>query len=245
MIKADWNIFKAKFTDNPQKNFEWLCYSLFCREFQKGTGIFRYKNQSAIENNTIKEGEEIIGWQSKFYSDSLAKTTCRADVIDALKKAKRDYPNITKFIFYTNQEWGQNKGKEPQGKKDIENKANELGIEFIWNLASYFESPFVSTDNEIIAKHFFSLDKSIFDLIKNQQAHSENILNEIQTAIAFNDQNIKIDRSGDLEKIKISQEKVLILSGVGGVGKTALIKDFYEKTKGKTPFYLFKATEFD
>jgi hypothetical protein len=245
MIKADWNIFKAKFTDNPQKNFEWLCYSLFCREFKKDKGIFRYKNQSAIENNPIKEGEETIGWQAKFYSDSLAKTTCKTDVIDALEKAKRDYPNITKFIFYTNQEWGQNKGKEPKGKKDIEKKASDLGIELIWNVASYFESPFVSTNNEIIAKHFFSLDKSIFDLIKNQQAHSENILNEIQTAIVFNNQNIKINRSGDLEKIKISQEKVLILSGVGGVGKTALIKDFYEKTKGKTPLYLFKATEFE
>lgn len=245
MIKPNWKIFEAKFSENPQSNFEWFCYLLFCREYKKDTGIFRYINQSAIENNPIKEGKETIGWQAKFYSDSLSKTKCKTGAIESLEKAKRDYPNITKFIFYTNQEWGQNKGKEPQGKKDIEKKADELGIEFIWNVASYFESPFVSTDNEIIAKHFFSLDKSIFDLIKNQQAHSENILNEIQTAIAFNNQNIKIDRNVDLEKIKISQEKVLILSGVGGVGKTALIKDFYEKTKGKTPFYLFKATEFE
>lgn len=28
MIKSDWNIFKAKFNENPQSNFEWLCYLL-------------------------------------------------------------------------------------------------------------------------------------------------------------------------------------------------------------------------
>jgi len=245
MIKPNWDIFKVKFSENPQSNFEWFCYLLFCREFKKGTGIFRYKNQSAIENNPIKEGKEIIGWQAKFYGDSLSKTTCKTDVIGALEKAKRDYPGITKFVFYTNQEWGQNKGKEPQGKKDIEKKANDLGIEFIWNLPSYFESPFVSIDNEIISKHFFSLDKSIFDLIKSQQEHSENIFNEIQTIITFNNQSIKIDRGVYSEKIKNSPEKVLILSGVGGVGKTALIKDFYEEIKAKTPLYLFKATEFE
>lgn len=245
MIKPNWKIFEAKFSENPQSNFEWFCYLLFCREYKKDTGIFRYKNQSAIENNPIEDGEEVIGWQAKFYGDSLSKTTCKTDVIGALEKAKRDYPNISKFVFYTNQEWGQNKGKQPQGKTDVEKKANELGIKLVWNVASYFESPFVSVDSEIIAKHFFNTDKSIFDLIKNQQAHSENILNEIQTSITFNNQSIKIDRNDDLAKIRISQEKVLILSGVGGVGKTAVIKDFYEGTKDNIPFYLFKATEFE
>ncbi len=245
VIKSDWNKFKAKFSGNPQKNFEWLCYSLFCQEFNKKTGIFRYKNQSAIETDPIQAEGEIIGWQAKFYGASLADTTCKSDVIDALQKSKRDYKNITKFIFYTNQGWGQNKGKEPQGKKDIEGKADSLGIKFEWRVASFFESTFVSIDNEIIARHFFSLDKSIFDLIKRQQEHSENILREIQTAVTFNGQNIKIDRSVDLEKIKVSPERVMILSGVGGVGKTALIKDYYEEMKDKAPFYILKATEFE
>ncbi|MFA6353277.1 MAG: AVAST type 4 anti-phage nuclease Avs4 [Candidatus Paceibacterota bacterium] len=243
MIKPSWDIFRAKFSENPQNNFEWFCYSLFCREFNKTTGIFRYKNQSATETDPIQEKEEVIGWQAKFYSTSLSNHS--TELINILEKTKRDYANITKLILYTNEEWGQNKGKEPQGKKDIESKANTLNIKLEWRTASFFESNFVAVDNEIIAKHFFSLDKSIFDLIKNQQDHSENILNEIQTAIIFNGQNIKIDRSGDLEKIKVSTEKVLILSGVGGVGKTATIKDFYEETKGKMPFYIFKATEFE
>ncbi len=243
MIKPNWDIFKAKFSENPQSNFEWFCYSLFCREFNKTIGIFRYKNQSAIETDPVQEKGEVIGWQAKFYGTSLSNHT--TELIDVLEKARRDYANITKLILYTNEEWAQNKGKEPQGKKDVESKANEVGIKLEWRTASFFESTFVSVDNEKIAKHFFSFDKSIFDLIKNQQDHSENILNEIQTTIVFNVQNIKIDRSDNLEKIKTSLERVLILSGVGGVGKTATIKDFYEEMKDKIPFYIFKATEFE
>ena len=49
-------------------------------------------------------------------------------------------------------------------------------------------------ENEIISRHFFSLDKSIFDLIKAQKIHTEYILSEIQTCIIFRDQNIEIDR---------------------------------------------------
>lgn len=243
MIKPNWNIFKAKFSDNPQNNFEWFCYLLFCKEFSKRVGIFRYKNQPAIETNPIEKEGEIIGWQAKFYDTTLSNH--KNDLISTIEKAKTDYPSISKIILYTNQEWGQSKGQEPRGKIDIEEKAKELNIKLNWRTASFFESPFVAIENKIISQYFFSLVKSIFDLIKEQQIHSENILNEIQTCITFNDQSIEIDRSKDLEKLKKASEQVLILSGVGGVGKTALVKTLYEQLKEKTPFYIFKATEFE
>ena len=243
MIKSNWNIFKAKFNDNPQNNFEWFCYMLFCKEFKQEKGVFRFKNQSAIETNTIKYEKETIGWQAKFYDTSLSQH--KDEILETLKKAKNDYPEITKLLFYTNQEWGQSKGKKPKGLTEIEEKAKELGITLEWRCASYFESPFVSTDNEKIAKHFFTNDKSIFDLIQELKSHAENILTEIQTNIVFGKKIIEIDRSDELEKIEKTDQKVIVLSGVGGVGKTALIKNLYEEIKEETPFYLFKATEFE
>jgi hypothetical protein len=66
MIKANWDIFRKKFSENPQGNFEWLCYLLFCKEFNKPFGIFRFKNQSAIETNPIEKNNEVIGLQAKF-----------------------------------------------------------------------------------------------------------------------------------------------------------------------------------
>ncbi len=243
MIKADWNIFKMKFSENPQDNFEWFCYSLFCKEFNKPHGVFRYKNQSAVETSTIQKSKDVIGWQAKFYNTTLSNH--KTDLLNTIEGAKRNYSNITKLLFYTNQEWVQSKGKKPQGLIDVEKKAKKLGIKLEWRCASFFESEFVSIQNELIAKHFFSLDKSIFNLIDEQQKHTENILNEIQTHIDFNGKTIEIKRNDVLKKLKDESSQVLVLSGVGGVGKTALIKNLYGQLKTGVPFYIFKATEFE
>ena len=241
VIKPDWNIFKEKFSENPQNNFEWFCYILFCKEFKKHTGIFRYKNQSAIETDAVENDGEIIGWQSKFYD--MALSSKKGELIGTLFKANREYPNITKLIFYSNKEWGQYRGNEPKGKVEIEKKAKELHINLVWRLASFFESEFVSIENELISRHFFSLDKGIFDAIEKQQKHTEIILKEIQTCITFNEQSIEIDRKEIIDKINNGIEQVLILSGIGGVGKTAAIKKLYEQLKNTVPFFVFSAKE--
>ncbi|RPJ79756.1 MAG: ATP-binding protein [Alphaproteobacteria bacterium] len=241
MLKPNWDIFKAKFSENPENNFEWFCYILFCKEFNRPFGIHRYKNQSAIETDPIEVNGELVGWQAKFYETTLSKH--KNDFISMIEGAKKDYPGISKLIIYTNQEWGQNKGKDPKSKKDVEDKAKELNIELVWKPASFFESSFVTSENEIIAYHFFSLNESILDRIKEQQRHTEFVLSEIQTDITFRNQSIEIDRGKVLEQIKTSPQ-VLIVSGGGGVGKTAVIKKLYENSKNVYPIYIFKATEF-
>jgi len=243
MIKPNWNNFKAKFNENPQSNFEWFCYLLFCKEFKQDKGIFRYKNQSAIETNPVEICNEVIGWQAKFYETSLSNH--KEEISETLEKAKRDYPRITKIVFYTNQEWGQNKGQEPKGLKEIEKKVKALNIKLEWRTASFFESPFVCIENKIVAKHFFTFDKSIFDLIKEQQKHTENILKQIKTTFNFKNQVFDVNRNKVIDKLKNTESQLIILSGVAGVGKTAVIKKYYEQQKEKIPFYVFKATEFN
>jgi len=98
IIKPNWDVFKAKYSENKQDNFEWFCYLLFCREYNKPNGILRYKNQSGIETNPVESNHEIIGWQSKFYEGKLS--THKDDLIGTLEKSKRDYLNITKILFY-------------------------------------------------------------------------------------------------------------------------------------------------
>ena len=242
MIRPNWDIFKGKF-ENHQAEFEWLCYLLFCKEFGKPLGIFRYKNQSAIETNPVETGKEVIGWQAKFYDTTL--TAHEDELITTLESAKRNYSTVTKLILYTNQEWVQRKGKEPKGKKALEEKAKSLNLRIEWRTASYFESPFVSIDNEIIVRHFFTHVKSGPDFIEELQRHSENILRGIQTSIPFKGQRIEIERNSELEQIEREPEQVLIVSGGAGVGKTALIKNVYERQEEKIPFYVFKATEFE
>lgn len=246
MIKPNWHNFQAKFNDNPQKYFEWFCYLLFCQEFKTPAGIFRYKNQSGIETNPITKDSQVIGWQAKFYDTKLSGN--KSELIGMIAKSKRDYPDLTKIIFYTNQEWGQGKkGNASEIKKEVDQKAKASGIEIVWRTTGFFESPLVTIENEKIAKHFFALDKSIFDLLEEKKRHTENVLLEIQTDIDFNGKKIEIDRGELLDRLRenLNQKQILVVSGVGGVGKTAVIKKLYENVKGSIPFYVFKASEFN
>lgn len=242
MIRTDWEIFKAKFSTNPQDAFEWMCYLLFCNEFGVRTGIFRYKNQSAIETNPIKSGGINVGWQAKFYD--VALSSHKNDLLETISKAKRDYPDLNKIIFYTNSEWGQNKGKEPQGKIEVEKKAKDNNIEIEWRCCSFFESPFVVDDSSRITSYFFTRSDNLFRLLESFESHTDAILDDIETAISFGGEVVSINRSNIIHEIENSDTNALIISGEGGTGKTSLIKGLYGSKGGGDAFYVHKATEF-
>lgn len=242
MIKTDWDIFKAKFSANPQNAFEWMCYLLFCNEFSVKTGIFRYKNQSAIETNPISSNGVNVGWQAKFYDAALSGH--KNDILDTITKAKRDYPDLNKIIFYTNSEWGQNKGKEPQGKIEAEQKAKANNLEIEWRCCSFFESPFVVDDCSRITSYFFTQSDNLFGLLESFESHAGAILDDIETAITFGDEDVSINRSNIISEIEKSDTGALIISGEGGTGKTALIKELYGNKGENDAFYVHKATEF-
>ncbi|GAB3531416.1 AVAST type 4 anti-phage nuclease Avs4 [Photobacterium alginatilyticum] len=242
MIKIDWEVFKAKFSTNPQDAFEWMCYLLFCNEFRVKTGIFRYKNQSAIETNPISQDGINVGWQAKFYEVALSNH--KNDILETITKAKRDYPDLNKIIFYTNSEWGQNKGKEPKGKIEAEEKAKENNLEIEWRCCSFFESPFVVDDCSRIASYFFTQSDNLFALLSSFESHTDAILDDIETTITFGDENVSINRFNLISEIKSSNSSALIISGEGGTGKTALIKELYGDKGRNDAFYVHKATEF-
>lgn len=109
-----------------------------------------------------------------------------------------------------------------------------------------FESPFVIVENEKIAKHFFSLNESIFDLLEEKRKHTENVLYEIQTNIEFKDRSIEIDRRHCIELLheNLVQKKLSSSAEKVGLEKQQLSKKFMETEKQYTPFYVFKASEF-
>lgn len=246
MQEINWGNFTAKFNGKEQKSFEWLCYLLFCKEFKQSTGIFRYLNQAGIETDPIKINDQWIGWQAKFYTSALSNH--KDDFIKSINNAKAKHPKMGKIIFYLNQDFPQGKKQnDPQYKISIENHAQSKGIMIIWRTASFFESPFVIEENANIAQHFFSLGKGIIDCIGELSQHTETILKPIHSTITFNDSEIKIDRTPVIENIKVQlrTSSILILSGEAGVGKTAVLKDFYSQVKRTAIFYVFKATEFN
>jgi hypothetical protein len=245
VVDINWNNFKAKFDNQEQSAFERLCYLLFCQEFGKDTGIFRFKNHAGIETDPIERNGQVIGWQAKFYTTSLSDH--KQDFIDSIDSTKARHPAVTKLLFYTNQEFGQDAKKtDPKYKTAIESHANSKGLEIEWRTASYFGSPFVCEHNFAVAQHFFSLNKGILDSIADLSLYTESVLKPIRSEISFGGKTIKLDRSGVIDRLKnmASSSPVVILSGGAGVGKTAVIKDLYETAKDSVPMFVFKATQF-
>jgi len=247
MQEANWNNFKAKFNGKEQKSFQWFCYLLFCKEFNRNLGVFSYKNQWGIEAEPIEVTGKFIGFQTKFYETKIDDNI--KDIKDSISKAKGKNVKLNKILLYINQEFSESSKegkKDPAYKVEIERHAESLGVEIDWRSRSFFDSPFVCQENAIIAQHFFSLGKSVIDFLNELTQHAEAILAAINSKINFRNNEIKIDRTQNIKSLRdlLTTSSMAILSGEAGVGKTALIKDFYDSVKGKVPFYMFKAAEF-
>ncbi|HUD06245.1 MAG TPA: AVAST type 4 anti-phage nuclease Avs4 [Candidatus Saccharimonadales bacterium] len=245
MQEVNWSQFNAKFNGRQDKVFEWLCYLLFCIEYQQPLGIIRYKNQPGIETDPIKVGVDWIGWQAKFFATKLSEHV--KDFTDSIDTTKKLYPHITKLTFYTNGEFSQDKGKaQSTPKEKIEAHATSKGMSIIWKEASSFVAPSVARDNAVLIKYFFSAERSTFDLIAELNQHTESILGSIRSTITFNGE-LKIDRSDKSAELTKAIEGALpiVMSGDGGVGKTAVIKDLYDQSREEVPIFVFKASEFN
>lgn len=240
---VDWEKFKAKYSQNPQYHFEWLCYLIFCRKYNQPYGISRYANQSAIETSPIQEDVDVcIGFQAKFYDTRLSSH--KDELLSMLEKAKRDYPHLNKIYLFTNQEWAQSfhhgKAQDPIGKIEIEEKAQTLNIDLIWNTKSFFESEFVSLKCKDIVDYFFA-NQSFLDTVQLFKSHTEDILSSIKDELFFNSKEIDLPR----QSLDLPNHSCVVIHGIGGVGKTVEIKKTHQQIKDIQPFYLFKATEFN
>ncbi len=248
IVEPNWGAFSAKFNGKEQKAFEWFCSLLFSKEHKQSVGPLRYFNQAGIEEDPITVGTEVVGWQAKFLGELSAKQS------PALKKAiddaKLQNPQLTQIYFYLNRDFAPSRklgAKEPQYKRDIENHAKSKGVSVTWRTRNSFEKPFVCEENANIAKYFFTNEKSTIDLIQELSRHTEAILELIRSEIASGGAVIKIDRTQLVARLKetLRNSPVVIVSGEAGVGKTAVVKDFYAELKGASPLFLFKATEFN
>jgi len=243
----NWNNFKAKFDGKENKAFESLAYQLFCKEFNIKKGIFRFKNQAGIETEPIEVGEDVVGFQAKYYETKISDN--KKDIIDSLEKAKEKNPKLTKVLFYLNQEFSESSKlgkKDPKYKRTIEKEARKLGIEIEWRVPSHFEIQLALPENQNLRAHFFELGKSIFDFLDELEQHTEAILAPIHSEIKFSGKIIKLDREKTMISLQraFNKSQIIILTGGAGVGKTAVVKDFYDKFRNKHSIYLFKAIEF-
>ena len=242
----NWKIFEIKFDKKETWAFEQLSYLLFCEEFNNRIGLFRYKNQTGIETEPIEKGGKYYAFQSKYYTNSISNN--KRDIIDSIKKAKSKNNQLNELYLYINQEISESSSKDskkPNFQLEIEKVAEDEGLTIQWRMPSHFERQLSLPQNKYINELFFNIDPNEGNLIDEIFHHNTNILRAIQTEILFEDKHIKIERSSFIKEIKdaIEKDENVIISGDGGNGKTAILKEFYSKYYKEIPFCIFKATE--
>ncbi len=244
-LNIDWNLFKAKFNGRETFKFEQMAYLLFASETGNPYGIFRYKNHPGIETEPVDFNGKSSGFQAKFLTSF---SNGKNDIIDSLTKAKVNHPGLEDIYIYTNNEPGmayKNTGKKPGYMTDIENEASVLGMNVVWRLPSHIEAQLALPQNRYIYDIFFGDENSNYALSLSIDNHSDSLLAHIHEDIEFHGECIHIDRNSIASELvnQFTPGAVLMVSGEGGSGKTALIKEIYHKHSKEFPIVIFRASE--
>lgn len=194
---VNWTAFNYKYSTNPQHAFESLTYYLFCHEFQQPYGIFRYFNQPHIETNPIHVGDRYIGFQSKYYADSVTMSSKEQELIGAVKGAAQRYPGITTLYFYISREFSPSSKKDdirPSYQKKVEAAAEELGIELIWRGPSNLEAQLMQDKQLTICRNvFFQVDSAVQTCCENLVKHKREIFDHIHTSVRYRENDITLE----------------------------------------------------
>jgi len=245
MHEVNWSAFKAKFNQREGSKLEELAYHLFLREFDlPPAGVFGYKNQTGIETEPVEINGENVAFQAK-YSDNAVPTGA---IKDSLTKAKSKNPDLNRVVVYTNQEFGEGKkSKEPETKTEVESHAKILGLGIDWRVHKHFEALLARPENDDLAEYFFCSDPGRYEFINELKIRTKQILDPIRNRIEHPGQAIKFDRTELIDKLRSTagSPMIAVLSGPGGSGKTAVVRDLFQALDEDAPLFVLRASQFN
>lgn len=247
---VDWKAFEYKYSNNPQRAFENLAYYLFCYELNQKNGIFRYFNQPHIETNPVQVGDELIGFQAKYYADSVPMSGKEKDLIEAVEGAAISYHGITIIYFYISREFSTSSKKdmiEPSYKINVENIAKNFNIKIEWRGLSNIEAQLMQDSQLTICRNvFFQTDSAVQACCESLDKHKIDLFENINTSIVYKGNEIVLDHNMlDMESFLVSDNQVLLVDGEAGSGKSALVKNVIEDFDDVTAFLAFRSIDMD
>lgn len=234
--QADWKEFEAKYAGKCEKALEALCRYLFKARFGIEDNLPYFHNHPGIETSPIQVGDDLIGFQSKFFD-----TKIEADrIITSMETAASTYPTLTKYIVYTNKEFSLNKKKQkPAAQVQIEAEAERHGWDLIW----YYGDNIIDAVGRIpfLYHLFFDMASHLRYLHEDVQDMNETRFRDIQTEIRIKETPFYIKREQELERLEsfIQRGHHVLISGEGGCGKSALIKKYYEAHREDDDYALY------
>lgn len=245
--QVNWDAFEYKNSGNKREAFENLAYYLFCYEFDQSYGIFRYFNQPHIETQPIKYGEDVVGFQAKYYDEGTSLSSKEAELKDAIVGAKKKYPDITSIIFYINKEFSSSSKPDtdkPKYQENIEQCGEQVGVKIQWRVKSHFEKMLLEDDLVVVRDLYFNAEKGIESFLKNVKAYSDKTRDNIKSNIVYKNQEIKINIG---TKMLESENRIAIVYGEAGTGKSGYVKDTVLKIadSAEAEYLFFSASDMD
>lgn len=246
----NWKAFEYKYSDNPQKAFEELTYYLFCQEFNQANGIFRYFNQPHIETNPIRVENRYIGFQSKYYADSVTMSSKENELTEAVEGASRAYPGITTLYFYISHEFSPSSKRDtvkPAYQTNIESAASKHGIEIVWRGISNINAQLMENRQFTACRNvFFQVNSAVQRCWERLNNHKKDIFDNINTSVLYKENTIILENGElDFENFLKSDNQILLVDGEAGSGKSALVKRMIANVDNKDIFLAFKSTDMD
>lgn len=247
---VDWKAFEYKYSSNPERAFENLAYYLFCYELNQKNGIFRYFNQPHIETNPVQVDNKLIGFQAKYYADSVSMSSKENELIESVEGAARSYEGITTLYFYISREFAPSSKKdiiEPSYKINVENKAKNLNIKIEWRVRSNIEAQLMQDSQLTICRNvFFQADSAVQTCCESLDRHKMDLFGHISTSVVYKGNQIILDHNIiDIESFLNSDSQILLVDGEAGSGKSALVKRMVEEFNDEIAFLAFKSIDMD
>lgn len=250
IVYPNWQTFAYKYQGQEEDAFEDLARMLFRKEMGIQYGIFQRINHTGNETDVIEKDGKIIGFQSKYFTKSINDSK----IIESMKKAKTDNPEQTHYYIYCNLSFGnsisnKNAKQTPiqhktKKEENIESEAKKLGLTIVWKLNKAILDEVVV--NKTIYDIFFNVHGKLESLIKNEKTHTEVAFNSVHYFCSYKDNNIHINRDNIITQIvNLTPSTIFVIHGDGGCGKTAILREFFDKYGNDYPVCYRKASSLD
>lgn len=242
-----WNEFIGKNNNDPENAFEALCRLLFKTRYGIGDSLPYFYNHPGIETTPIKSGDEIIGFQSKFFTGETISDVQANEFINKIKKAKEHHPNLTKIILCTNLAfWFPSEPNEGASKRQrrVEKACTDLGLSFEWMFG--YNILDVVPKTPLAYDLFFDLGSNTSHLPIAINKYNERRFKGIDSIIKFRGQDIQLERAKQVSEIvdQLEQHNNILIYGESGSGKSAIVKQYWDTIKETgTAFYFLNGSQ--
>jgi len=233
MIEISWQKFEAKFGGKAPGAFQDLCLYVFCHLLDLNGGVFSYADHAGMETTDVLFKGKYTGFQAKFYTAKLSNR--KQDILDSIIATRAHNSRVQKIIFFlpidpSGVSKGVDEGQKPKWMLEAEKTAEMKHLEIEWFGTSRFKVVLAHEDLQYIARHFFDLDADLWDFVATLKERTAVRLSCIHNAIPFRGETIHLGHKKELERLsKNASSTITIISGIGGVGKTAIVKDWLQQ----------------